>query len=309
MLTSLFPLPLVEQDYLDVSQYLKTILDFYRFGLSIADSKKIYLGHGTASYEDEVLSLILGSLNLPMDWPESYWTSRLTLDERKFLSLQFYRRFEFRIPTPYLTHKAFFCGLAFYVDDRVLIPRSPLAELIEQQFMPWVEPEAVLDILDLCTGSACIAAACAYAFPEARVDAIDICPKALAVAALNLEKLDLQDQVRLIESDGLTALSQEKYDIIVSNPPYVGAMEMASLPAEYLHEPKAALESEDDGLSFVKMLLKKAKSYLKPKGILVVEVGNSDLALMAACPDLPFIWLEFERGGHGVFLLHAEDLV
>jgi ribosomal protein L3 glutamine methyltransferase len=298
----------VEQDYLDASLNLKTILDFYRFGLSISSLKQIFLGHGTDTYEDELMSLILSSLNLPLDWPESYFQARLTPDERKFLSHQFYQRFELKIPTPYLIRKAYFCGLEFYVDERVLIPRSPLAELIEQQFMPWIDPEQVENILDLCTGSACIAAACAMAFPQASVDAIDIDPNALAVAAINMNQLELNDQVRLIESDGLSALSDEKYDIIVSNPPYVGAMEMSTLPAEYLHEPSIALESDDNGLAFVKMLLQQAKNYLKPQGILVVEVGNSDLTLMEACPDIPFIWLEFERGGHGVFLLHAKDL-
>jgi ribosomal protein L3 glutamine methyltransferase len=308
MLTTAFPLPVVEQDYLAVSQYLKTILDFYRFGLSLAAMKQIYLGHGTNAYQDEVLALILGSLQLPMDWPESYWASRLTLVERQFLAQQFYRRFEDKIPTPYLTHKAYFCGFEFYVDERVLIPRSPLAELIEQHFMPWVNPDEIVAILDLCTGSACIAAAMAYAFPDACVDAIDIDANALAVANINMKHLGLEDQVRLIQSDGFSALKDEKYDIIVSNPPYVGALEMATLPAEYRHEPQIALEAADHGLAFVKMLLSQAKQYLKPQGILVVEVGNSDLALIEAYPDLPFIWLEFERGGHGVFLLHADDL-
>ena len=194
------------------------------------------------------------------------------------------------------------------MDERVLIPRSPIAELIEQGFAPWVNPEEVTNVLDLCTGSACIAAALAYAFPDAEVDAIDIDTDALTVAQYNLEQLGLDEQVRLIQSDGLNALSNEQYDIIVSNPPYVGHDEMQTLPQEYTHEPQHALEAENNGLALVDHILKQAKKFLKPHGILVVEVGNSDFAVMEAYPELPFIWLEFERGGHGVFLLNAADL-
>jgi ribosomal protein L3 glutamine methyltransferase len=194
------------------------------------------------------------------------------------------------------------------VDERVLIPRSPIAELIESQFLPWVEPEEVTSILDLCTGSGCIAAACAYAFPNAQVDAIDIDAAALEVAEHNIQSLGLEEQVRLVQSDGLQALTKERYDIIVSNPPYVSSAEMQTLPLEYTHEPQHALEAKQDGLALVHHILATAKKHLKPKGILVVEVGNSDEALIQAYPELPFIWLEFERGGHGVFLLHASDL-
>ena len=166
-MSRLYPLPVVHQDYLDLGQYLKTITDFYRFGLSIAAAKSIYLGHGTDNVADEVIALILGSLNLPMDWPDAYWQACLTEQERQFLAQQFYQRFEHKVPTPYLIQQAYFCGIPFYVDERVLIPRSPIAELIEQQFTPWVDPNQVEDILDLCTGSGCIAAACALAFPDA----------------------------------------------------------------------------------------------------------------------------------------------
>lgn len=297
-----------EEDYKIHAKSLKTILDFYRFSISLSHHKTIFLGHGHADIANECLNLILGSLGLPWDWPESDWSARLTETERLFLASQLYRRFEKRIPSAYLTHQAYFCGLPFYVDERVLIPRSPIAELIEQQFAPWVDANEVGDILDLCTGSGCIAAALAEAFPEANVDAIDIDKDALLVAKYNIENLNLDEQVRLIQSDGLTALTDEQYDIIVSNPPYVGQEEMLGLPEEYEHEPRHALEAAENGLALVDHILKYARKHLKPHGILVVEVGNSYLAVMDAYPDLPFIWLEFERGGHGVFLLNAADL-
>ena len=296
------------KDYQNSFQCLSTILDVYRFSLSLASAKKLFFGHGTDNTEDECVSLILGSLELPFDYPIEHWQAHLTTDEKTFLCEQLFSRFEKNIPVPYLIHKAFFCGLPFYVDERVLIPRSPIAELIETQFSPWVEVNEVSQILDLCTGSACIASALAMAFPDATVDAIDIDEKALAVAKINIQRLGLEEQVRLIQSDGMTALGSAQYDIIVSNPPYVGAIEMASLPKEYRHEPHHALEAADNGLALVHHILENAKKHLKPNGILVVEVGNSDLALMEAYPQIPFIWLEFERGGHGVFLLTAKDL-
>ncbi|NDH08155.1 MAG: 50S ribosomal protein L3 N(5)-glutamine methyltransferase [Gammaproteobacteria bacterium] len=297
-----------KEDYQQQLKGLKTILDFYRFSISLSHYKHIFLGHGHADIANECMNLILGSLGLPWDWPESDCAVKLTEDERLFLASQLYQRFEKRIPSAYLTNQAYFCGLPFYVDERVLIPRSPIAELIEQQFLPWVNPDEVTHILDLCTGSACIAAALAEAFPEAQVDAIDIDKDALIVAKYNIENLNLDEQVRLIESDGFKALANEQYDIIVSNPPYVGRQEMLGLPDEYNHEPRHALEAADNGLALVDHILKHAKKHLKPHGILVVEVGNSDLAVMDTYPDLPFIWLEFERGGHGVFLLNAADL-
>jgi ribosomal protein L3 glutamine methyltransferase len=303
-------MPLLQdlEDYLLAAKDLYAILDFYRFALTQVVGKTVFFGHGTDCPEDDFQSLILGSLNLPFDYPESQWHARLTQKERDFLATQLFKRIEENVPVPYLIHEANFCGLTFYVDERVLIPRSPIAELIEQHFEPWIDPERVSSILDLCTGSGCIAAACAYAFPDADVDAIDIDLDALDVAARNMQDLDLEDQVRLIHSDGLTALSDEKYDVIVSNPPYVGFDEMQTLPAEYQHEPQHALEAENNGLALVDHILKNAKKHLKPGGILIVEVGNSDLAMMDAYPELPFVWLEFTRGGHGIFLLNAEDL-
>jgi ribosomal protein L3 glutamine methyltransferase len=300
--------PKIQKQYLDLARELPTILDFYRYGWSLQSLKDIYLGHGTDDIDIELSSLILGSINLPLDWPEHFWQARLTSAEQDYLAMQFYKRFEEKVPVPYLIHQAYFCGLKFYVDERVLIPRSPIAELIESQFSPWIDSSEVTSILDLCTGSGCIAAACADAFPYAEVDAIDIDADALLVANQNIHSLGLSEQVRLIQSDGFSALKDEQYDIIVSNPPYVSEAEMQTLPLEYTHEPKHALEAKEHGLALVHHILAQAKQHLKPHGILVVEVGNSEEALIEAYPDMPFIWLEFERGGQGVFLLHAQDL-
>lgn len=296
------------QDYQNIALELKTIFDFYRFAVSLAAHKDIYYGHGTDNAMDEFSFLILESLGLSYDFPENQWHARLSKIEKNYLAEQIYKRVELKIPVPYLINKAYFCHLPFYVNEHVLIPRSPIAELIENRFNPWIEEEQVETILDLCTGSGCIAAAMSYAFPDAHVDAIDIDQKALKIAQKNIEDLGLEETVRLIHSDGMDALSDEQYDIIVSNPPYVSHEEMQTLPDEYEHEPKHALEANDLGLALVHRILKDATQHLKPKGILVVEVGNSDFALMDAYPDMPFIWLEFERGGHGVFLLTAEDL-
>ncbi|KTC77017.1 50S ribosomal protein L3 N(5)-glutamine methyltransferase [Legionella brunensis] len=286
----------------------ETIIDFLRFGLSQANANNLYFGHGTDNAWDDMLALILESLHLPPDVDSLLLQARLTAAEKQVLVELLSRRIIDKVPVPYLTNKAYFCELPFYVDERVLIPRSPIAELIKQQFSPWLIAERVERVLDLCTGSGCIAIACSYAFPEAIIDAVDISPEALEVAAINCERHDLQDTVNLIESDCWANLPMARYDLIVSNPPYVGYEEMQTLPAEYRHEPKLALETENNGLAIVEKILARAHDYLTEDGILVVEVGNSEQALEEAFPKVPFTWLDFEHGGHGVFLFTRQQL-
>lgn len=288
--------------------HFTTALDFLRFALTQASQEPLWYGHGTDNAMDEFRMLILRSLNLPFDADERLLQRQLTVSERQLLTQQLEKRILHKIPVPYLTHEAFFCGYAFYVDERVLIPRSPFAELIEQQFQPWVKAEAVTHILELCTGSGCIAITCAHAFPEAKVVATDISEEALAVAKMNVQKHGVQEKVELIQSDIWEKVPRRRYDLIIANPPYVGQDEMQTLPDEYRHEPKLALEAEENGLRIVKQILEEASNYLTPEGVLVVEVGNSEAALVETYPEVPFMWLEFERGGEGVFLLTAEQL-
>ncbi|KTD80528.1 50S ribosomal protein L3 N(5)-glutamine methyltransferase [Legionella waltersii] len=290
------------------TEELVSILDFLRYSLSAAEQANLYYGHGTDNAWDDMRSLILRSLSLPYDLDPLLLNARLTVNERKHLCMQLDKRINQRVPVPYLIKEAYFCDLPFYVDERVLIPRSPIAELISQQFSPWVDSEQVKNILDLCTGSGCIAIACCYAFPEAQVDAVDISKEALAVAAINREKLDVEEQLELIESDCFSALQPKKYDVIVSNPPYVSKDEMQTLPDEYRHEPVLALETANNGLAIVENILKNAHAYLNDQGVLIVEVGNSEEALCEAFPNVPFLWLEFSNGGQGVFIVTKEQL-
>jgi ribosomal protein L3 glutamine methyltransferase len=243
--------------------------------------------------------------------PNLAWQARLTSMEILLLIELIERRIVERIPSAYLTNTARFAGLDFYVDQRVLIPRSPLAELIEKRFSPWLPQDHAERILDLCTGSACIAVAIAHYFPEATVDALDLSQRALEVAAINVEKHHMQNRINLYPGDLFDALPEKnhQYDLIVSNPPYVDAKDMASLPTEYTHEPSLGLAAGTDGLDVVKKILLQAKDYLKPEGILVVEVGNSEAALMEYFSHIPFTWIEFERGEGGVFVLTHQDLI
>jgi len=267
---------------------------------------ELHFGHGTDNAWDEAVALASYVLNLPPDVDASVMDRLLTSDEKNTLMALVERRIVDKIPVPYLTHIAWFFGLSFYVDERVIIPRSPLAELIEYQFQPWLGDRLPSRLLDLCTGSGCIAIACAFAFPNARVDAVDLSELALQVAKKNVNSHQKEPQIRLIESD-LFAGCQGIYDIIISNPPYVGAEEYQYLPEEYHYEPKLALETDDNGLAIVLRILKEAPQYLAPNGLLIVEVGNSADALIKACPDIPFTWLTFERGGDGVFLLELGE--
>jgi ribosomal protein L3 glutamine methyltransferase len=299
----------MSEQWIASAKDLVSVIDFIRFGLTKANAQQLHYGHGTDNSLDEMYALILGCLSLPMDADALMLQARLTDSEKEMLAKQLRRRIMDRVPVPYLTHQAYFCGLSFYVDERVLIPRSPIAELIEQQFSPWINPEVVTSVLDLCTGSGCIAIACGYAFPEAEIDAVDISTDALEVARMNQVRHQMADQLTLIESDVFARVPERHYNIIVSNPPYVGGDEMQTLPAEYRHEPVLALEAPQNGLAVVDTILQNAHHYLSEQGILVVEVGNSADALMAAYPDLEFTWIDFERGGEGVFILTREQLV
>ena len=268
---------------------------------------RVHFGHGTDNAHDEAAALVLHVMKLPADASVKV-ARRVSASQRERFEALLKRRIEDRVPLPYLTHEAWFAGFPFYVDERVLIPRSAIAELIERQFAPWIDPARVKNVLDMGTGSGCIALACAKAFPKARVVGVDIDAPALEVAALNRRRLRLTRRVELIESDHFTALSGRSFDIIVSNPPYVGEREMRGLPREYGHEPRLALASGRDGLDSVATILRDARRFLRPQGLLVVEVGNTERILGKAFPKLPFTWLDFERGGGGVFLLTREQL-
>lgn len=293
-------------DYQAAAAELVTLRDFLRWTTSRFHKAQLFYGHGNDDAFNEATQLILHSLQLPVsEMPDIFLDARLTSNEKQALLNLIQQRIDKRIPVPYLTHEAWFAGLPFYVDDRVLIPRSPFAELIANDFSPWLTtPENVSYILDMCTGSACIAIALAYAFPEASVDAVDISSDALDVAKVNQSKHQLADRLQLIESDLWSNLDKtQQYDLIVSNPPYVGDAEMATLPAEYRHEPAAALRADDNGLALVEQIIIGAAEFLTPEGLLFVEVGNSDEAVSEKWPTMDFMWLDFEQGGHGIFML------
>lgn len=247
-------------------------------------------------------------MGLPFDAADAVLDAPLEEQQRSYLRGLIGRRISERMPVAYLIHEAWFAGLPFYVDQRVLIPRSPLAELIESGFSPWVNEMEVDGILDIGTGSGCIAIACALAFPNAGVDATDVDGEVLQVAKKNVGTYGLTDRVRLFNSAVFRDLPPRRYDLILSNPPYVSAGEMRDLPPEYGHEPAAALAAGTDGLTVIREILQGCPDYLSEHGVLVVEVGNSQAAVVDAFPQLPFTWLEFEYGGEGVFLLTAEEL-
>lgn len=287
---------------------LTTVRDYIRWATSRFNQARLHFGHGSTTALDEAAALVLHTLHLPYDLADTYLSAVLADEERRAVANIVERRINERIPAAYLTHEAIFAGLPFYVDERVLVPRSPIAELIAQHFSPWIYEDDVSAILDLCTGSACIAIACALAFPDADVDAVDVSEDALAVAEINIAKHQLEDIVRLYRSDLFNGLPANRYDIIVSNPPYVSLDEWQRLPTEFHAEPALGFKGGESGLDLVLRILADADDFLTEQGILVVEVGSSAQTLQDLCPEVPFYWLDFERGGDGVFLLTAEQV-
>lgn len=292
---------------LNICDELLTLRDFIRWGASEFTAAKLYFGHGTDNPWDEAEQLVLHAVHLTPPLADEWLSARLTGVERERVMENLRRRIDERIPAAYITGQAWFAGLPFIVDERVLVPRSPIGELIQKQFSPWLASEP-RQILDLCTGSGCIGIACAYAFPDAEVQLSDISFDALAVAEENIQQHNLEDRVFAMQSDLFENLAGQTFDLIVSNPPYVDADDLATMPEEYHAEPEIGLGSGDDGLDFTRRLLQEASNYLTDDGVLIVEVGNSCIALEEAYPELPFTWIEFERGGHGVFMLRKADL-
>lgn len=293
----------------EAAQNLHTVRDYLRFAVSRFNQAKLFFGHGSSDAYDEAAYLILHTLHLPLDRLEPFLDARLTDSERTEVLNIIHRRVEHRIPAAYLTHQALLGEFSFYVDERVIVPRSFIAELLLEQLSPWIaEPEKIGNVLDLCTGSGCLAILAAHAFPYAGVDAVDLSPAALAVAERNVADYELQDRVSLIESDLFAKLGGKQYDLIISNPPYVDAGSVAALPQEYLHEPKLALGSGHDGLDATRIILKNAAQHLTENGVLIVEIGHNRDVLEAAYPDLPFTWLDVSAGDEYVFMLHRNDL-
>ena len=285
----------------------KTVRQFVEWAVPKFEQADLFYGHGTDNAYDEAVYLIFGVLQMPFDVSESEIDKPLPDQACEQVKTIIQQRIKTRQPAAYLLGEAWFCGLPFYVNENVLVPRSPFAELINDQFQPWLtrEPKRILDI---GTGSGCIAIACALVFPDAEVDAVDISDQALEVAAKNVERHGLNDRLHLIKSDVLNGLDQKKYDLIISNPPYVSAEDVAVLPEEYHHEPALGLEGGGDGLDIVRRILAAAKHHLTEDGLLVVEVGLMQETLSESMPELPFTWLDFEQGGEGVFLLNASEL-
>jgi len=289
---------------------LLTIRDWLRYAVSQFEASDIFYGHGTDNAYDEAVWLVMSALHLPMDTLNNFFDARITNAERSKLSQLLEQRISSHTPTAYLVKEAWLQGLKFFVDERVLVPRSFIAELLNDDLSPWIEyPELVESAADICTGSGCLGIMLASALPNAAVDVVDISTDALDVANINIANYGLEDQITAIQSDMFTALKGRKYDVIISNPPYVDAPSMAELPAEYRNEPKIALGSGNDGLDHTHTLLREAGHYLNENGILIVEIGHNRDALQAAYPNIAFNWLEVSSGNEFVFLLTKAQLL
>lgn len=288
---------------------LSTIVDFIRYGASRFAGAGLTFGHSYDNALDEATHLVLHTLHLPHDLSPNYGHAKLVEEEKQRVLALFERRVRERKPVAYLTGEAWFAGLLFKVDERVLVPRSPIAELIQNGFSPWLEDIEVERALDLCTGSGCIGIAMASHNPNWQVDVVDISDDALELANANVRFQDVQQRVRVIKSDLFAALQGEVYDLIVSNPPYVTEQEFADLPPEYSHEPALGLKAGHDGLDFALRILAAAPAHLSEQGLLIVEVGESEHALVELLPRVPFTWIEFNVGQMGIFALDRRDLV
>lgn len=296
-------------DYTELKQSLHSLRDYLRWGMSEFGRAGLFFGHGCDNAYDEAMVLLAHALSIPLNSPPELLDARLTEVEKDTVLNLFARRVSERLPAAYLTKEAWFAGLSFYVDERVLVPRSPIAELIEKGFEPWLGGVLPRRILDLCTGSGCIGIACAYAFEDALVDLADISEDACNVAQINVARHELHHRVNVVQSDLFAGLAGERYELIVSNPPYVDEEDLADMPEEYRREPVLGLAAGRDGLSITRRILHDAASQLTDDGLLVIEVGNSCVALDAAFPEVPFTWVEFERGGHGVFVIDRPQLL
>jgi ribosomal protein L3 glutamine methyltransferase len=296
--------------YVEATTQLHTIRDLLRFAVSRFNEAALFFGHGSASAYDEAVYLILHTLHLPLDRLEPFLDARLTTAELEQVLRIIERRVTEKIPAAYLTNEAWLGDFSFYVDERVIIPRSFIAELLQNQLAPWVEePDDVHSALDLCTGSGCLAILLAHAFPNAAIDAIDISHEALQVARKNVGDYNLGNRINLIQSDLFAGLAGRRYDLVISNPPYVDAVSMAALPEEYRHEPSNALASGEDGLEATRAILNEAASHLTDSGTLIVEIGHNRDALEQAFPQTPFTWLETSAGDEFVFLLTRDQLI
>jgi ribosomal protein L3 glutamine methyltransferase len=288
---------------------LRSLIDFIRYGATRFGQAGLTFGHSYDNALDEATQLVLHALHLPHDLSPAYGAARLTAEERELVLSLFERRIRERIPACYITGEAWFAQLAFKTDPRALVPRSPIAELIESGFEPWLGGRWVQRALDLCTGSGCIGIATAVHNPEWQVDLVDISEDALDLARENIARFEVGDRVRALRSDLFAGLAGEQYDLIVSNPPYVTHAEVDALPAEYAHEPELGLRAGDDGLDLALKILRDAPEHLTENGLLIVEVGESERALVRLLPEVPFAWVEFKVGQMGVFVVERGDLV